>query len=222
MSIKNKKKLLDLIVSICTRVKEREGYLNKTKLIKYLYLIDIEYYKENKELLTGFNWIFHNFGPWANEYEEIFKEMEKSPIFTIKEGGRPDLDTKFISCSEKLNVEDLNTNVDCKIKRIIDKWADETIGPMLNYVYFKTEPMVNAERYKELDFNNINTLEPRKEFKLTSGTLTKKELIKLKEKINANLKKIGITFPSKPRYMEPKYDDVYQQGMEILNSDDSY
>ena len=36
--------ILKLVKAICSRVKEKEGYLNKTKLIKYLYLIDLEHY----------------------------------------------------------------------------------------------------------------------------------------------------------------------------------
>jgi len=36
MDILQKQKILNLIKAICSRVQEREGYLNKTKLIKYL------------------------------------------------------------------------------------------------------------------------------------------------------------------------------------------
>ena len=40
--------LSNLILSIVSYVKDRGGYVTKTKLIKFLYLIDVEYYRKNR------------------------------------------------------------------------------------------------------------------------------------------------------------------------------
>ncbi len=45
MGVTQKQEVLKLIKKVCARVQERNGYVNKTKLIKYLYLIDVEYYR---------------------------------------------------------------------------------------------------------------------------------------------------------------------------------
>lgn len=50
--------LILLVQDILTRVRERQGYVTKTKLFKYLYLVDVESYRFRERLLTGFNWIF--------------------------------------------------------------------------------------------------------------------------------------------------------------------
>src|SRR3972149_9445012 len=160
MPLKNIDKILNLIKAICTRVQEKEGYLNKTKLIKLLYLIDIEHFRIHKETLTGFNLIFKEYGPWAFEYNEVYNELERLPDFKIEDGTRPDLDTKFINVSKDSAIE-LDKVIDdfeieLKARRIIDRWANENLAPILNYVYFSTEPMVDAERYKPLDFTKIH------------------------------------------------------------------
>lgn len=41
------------------------------------------------------------------------------------------------------------------IRNIVDTCADRRLGDMLDYVYFQTEPMENAERRKPLDFSKI-------------------------------------------------------------------
>ena len=101
MEVKQKDRILDLVKAICHRVKEKEGYLNKTKLIKYLYLIDVEYYRSHGETFTGFNWIFYDYGPWAYEYNDIFDEIRRSADFVVKDSTRPDLDTQFISTTSE-------------------------------------------------------------------------------------------------------------------------
>ena len=129
MATKNSDKVLALIKAICTKINEDGGYLNKTKLIKYLYLIDIEHFQKFNETFTGFNWLFKDYGPWAFEYNDIFSEMERTPDFRISEGSRPDLDTKFITISRdsEIELDKIITNLDLelKIQRIIERWAND-------------------------------------------------------------------------------------------------
>src|SRR5260370_23010379 len=45
----------DLPLALLTRVKERGGNANKTKLLKLLYPADIEHFRKHGETLTGFD-----------------------------------------------------------------------------------------------------------------------------------------------------------------------
>ena len=150
MDVTQKQKVLKLIKKICARVQERTGYVNKTKLIKYLYLIDVEYYRRHEQTFTGFDWIFYDFGPWAYEYNDIFNELSNSRDFTIKSGSRSDLDTQFILTSADTESSSIFDDItDESITRaIIDRWADESLSQMLNYVYFHTEPMDRARSHQ--------------------------------------------------------------------------
>ncbi len=64
------------ILGILTRVSERDGSANKTKLLKLLYLADIEHYRRTDETLTGFDWIFYFYGPWAPQYDALLSQLE--------------------------------------------------------------------------------------------------------------------------------------------------
>jgi uncharacterized protein YwgA len=65
----------DLVLALLTRVKERGGAANKTKLLKLLYLADIEHFRKHGETLSGFDWIFYLYGPWSAEYDSLLEEL---------------------------------------------------------------------------------------------------------------------------------------------------
>jgi uncharacterized phage-associated protein len=53
----------ELALGVLTRVKELDTSVSKTKLLKLLYLADIEHFRTTGETLTGFDWIFYWYGP---------------------------------------------------------------------------------------------------------------------------------------------------------------
>ena len=63
-------------MAVLTRIAEVEGTANRTKLLKLLYLCDIEYFRATGETLTGFDWVFYLYGPWAPEYDNLLKQLE--------------------------------------------------------------------------------------------------------------------------------------------------
>jgi hypothetical protein len=52
----NREALKNLVKAILTRVRDKKGFCTKTKLILYLYLIDVEYYRRHGQTLTGWEW----------------------------------------------------------------------------------------------------------------------------------------------------------------------
>lgn len=60
---------------VVQRVREQEGSLSRTKLVKLLYLIDVEYYRRYRETLTGWQWRFHHYGPYAFEFETFLQTL---------------------------------------------------------------------------------------------------------------------------------------------------
>jgi len=220
----NKGLILKLISAICTRVHDKEGYVTKTKLIKYLYLIDVEFYRRHKRTFTGFNWVFYDFGPWSYEYNEVFDEMSKSPLFRIKEGNHLQYDTQFILCTEREEFDAIFDEVSDEhtTKRIVDKWALEHLNNLLNYVYFKTEPMVGAERYKPLDFTKIHTLEPIPKFKLSHGMEDPKKVASIRNHIKERILSLKKSQPEDTTYTPPNYDDAYFELIERMNRDEEH
>ncbi len=68
-----------------------------------------------------------------------------------------------------------------KLQWAIQKWADDSSG-LLDYVYFETEPMVDAKPGEILDFGKARMPEPPK--KIQMKKLPKKKVEEAKKAIN--------------------------------------
>jgi hypothetical protein len=218
----NIEKIINLIKAICIRSQELEGYLNKTKLLKLLYLIDLEYYREHDKIYTGFNWTFYKFGPWAYEYNNIYEQLEASSDFKITKKGVPE-ETQYIFCTldyKNLNILLPNPSDSLLVKTIVEKWATEDLSKLLNFVYFYTEPMEDTVKGEKLDFTKIKSLERIPEFKLKKGTLSNKLKQELYEKLRNSIGKKKSNSLSKE--IRPEYDKLYFSVMEKLDFDKDY
>jgi hypothetical protein len=96
-----------VIQAVLSRVHEREGYVTKTKLLKYLYLFDLETYRRTGRALTGFEWIFHLYGPWAPQYDGLYADLVRSGGLRVTPGTRPELDTEFLSSPRRVELQDV-------------------------------------------------------------------------------------------------------------------
>jgi len=215
-------KIIDLIKAICTRTQEIESYLNKTKLIKLLYLIDVEYYRKYKKTFTNFKWICYDYGPWAYEYNDVYDLIMSSPDFKVVE-KKPPKNISFITCVEdQKEFSDIFKKLEDSMlfRELINKWATEGLNEILNYVYFYTEPMIDTKRKEKLDFSKINKFETIPKFKLEKGKLSTKEI----RTIRATLKEKLVRRKEKDleEVMQPKYDELYWQEMEKLDYDNEY
>ena len=101
--------------------------------------------------------MFFHYGPWSSECERMYAELERYNEIEVKPGNRSDLDTEFVSTRDHVEFEKVIDDfyMERTVRRIVDTWADRKLGDMLDYVYFRTEPMENAERGKPLDFGKI-------------------------------------------------------------------
>ena len=55
-----------LIAAVVTWVVEQGSYVTKTKLLKLLYLFDIEYYRVHRQTFTGFSWKFFHLAVYSD------------------------------------------------------------------------------------------------------------------------------------------------------------
>lgn len=212
--------LVALVKAILTRVKGRDGYVNKTKLFKYLYLIDLEHYRRTGGSLTKFAWIFHHYGPWAQECESFYSELRHQSEIRVRPGSRPDLETEFVHSSEPKELEDVidEVGLELAIRRIVDKWADQPLREMLNYVYFHTEPMEDAERGKVLDFSKAERHVPQPPLRREAPA---KALVQRMRKAIAEKKSASV--PLRPSvFTPPPYDDSYFEALQVMEKDDEY
>src|ERR1700730_1177960 len=64
-----------LMAAIVTWVVGQGSYVTKTKLLKLLYLFDVEYYRAHRQTFTGFGWKFFHLGPWAAAFDPALDQL---------------------------------------------------------------------------------------------------------------------------------------------------
>lgn len=207
--------LEQLIPAIVSYVNEHNGYVTKTKLLKLLYLFDVEFFRTNRRTFSGFEWKFFHLGPWTSEYEPIVNSLVAKGILLEQSSSRPEYDTKFFRSSEQhdLSKQFSSFAEEAILRRVLNTWAENSTGEILDYVYFRTEPMEHGIRNERLDFGHIQQETAAKYVRSSSGATTK-DIRRLRKELTTRLSSIETTkiFEFTP----PKYDDQFQAEMDRL------
>jgi len=213
----------DLALAILTRIEEREGSANKTKLLKLMYLADIENFRATGETLTGFNWIFYLYGPWSSEYDALLEQLQAEGAVDVDKWATANVEGERITPKEQVELEKLQlpTEAFFRTRRQVDTWADRGVPRLLDYVYFETEPMEGAEKMRPLDFSKVSKQAPQLYRRPASGTESG-DLKRLRRKILEARKSIDsegawerVPFESAP------YDDAYLEAMATLEREET-
>jgi hypothetical protein len=150
----NAQQLGQLILFIVSQANDHRDTVTTIRLVKFLYLIDLEYYRIKGRLLTGLRWIFYKYGPYALELKQIGErigyQLEREEfVHGIKKGVVFTVDS---------NIEKpawLGYTEESIIDRILEVWSGIDTEILLDYVYNRTEPMNNAVRGQPLVFSVI-------------------------------------------------------------------
>jgi hypothetical protein len=205
-------KLRELVIALVSKVRESGVKISKTKLLKLLYLFDIEWYRIHGETFTGFNWQFYLLGPWTDEYDPTLDKYEGNGI--DREKTKDHYGTEFISTADTVRLRDLFATREEEIifEDLVRTWAKVPTEEILNHIYFRTEPMDEAVRYEKLDFRKVASTAPRK-YRRTKSSLSKSQLETIRLKVAEELEKVrererGLTRFDPPDYGEPFLDDM--------------
>lgn len=130
-----------------------------TRLVKLMYLSEVEYVRANRERLTDLEWKFYLYGPYPPSLQSVLgePEIEINEWTTGKTSKHIVRDEEvFMRATSALEVETI-------VGRVVKEWGDADLNQLLDYVYFETEPMQKAKRGDDLDFS---TVEPAVQTKL--------------------------------------------------------
>ncbi len=141
----------------------------KTRLIKLLYLTELEYFRRTGKRLTSLDWRFYHFGPYAAALEPYV--------------GDPDSVVTHGLLGEIVGTSTRETHADADLQHaivdVVHEWGFAELNTLLDHVYFETEPMQAASRGEFLDFSTINREKPQS----LSLSLDEKEIKTLREKL---------------------------------------
>ena len=123
-----------------------------TRLVKLLYLTDIEWRKRHKgEPLADLTWKFLHFGPYAIELAGPLGDPEME-IQELQGGNRS---RRFTFSEHELESKEVPEELSSIMAALVKRWGDADLNSLLDYVYFETEPMENARRGEILDFSQL-------------------------------------------------------------------
>lgn len=175
----NSEDLVRLIVWYASRRGEK---LTTLRLVKFLYLADLYYARVSKgKTLTGWPWAFVHFGPYCQEAMRAIDRAGKHDSFQVNEQPSKYGDEKDYRLFWMEDVDEepdvinkLNIAVWSKLHWAIQRWADDSSG-LLDYVYFETEPMIDAKPGDILDFGKARLPDPPKKIQMKKLPRTKVE-----------------------------------------------
>jgi len=145
-----------LIAYVVARARERDVTLNQTKLVKLLYLIDVERVASGREALTGLRWVFYHYGPYALELPDTLKPMEGSEVIVSDWH-----DSKLYRAAPGApSGDEWPSGTRSLIDAVIRRYASMDLNELLDLVYFHTAPMKGAVRGEPLDLTRARTEPP--------------------------------------------------------------
>ena len=156
-----------LIAYIVARSRDREITLTTTKVVKLLYLIDVERVRSRRDPLTGYRWVFFHYGPYAFKLIDTLEEMQGSELIVERWH-----DSRLFRAAPGAPDGD-NWNIGTKaiVDHVVTDFAGLELNELLDWVYFHTGPMRTAVRGQPLDMSLARDYTPpRRHAPLTAPT----------------------------------------------------
>lgn len=130
-----------LVPYIVARARERRITLNRARLVKLLYLVDVESVRTRRRPVTGVDWVFLDFGPHADLLVETLEDLEaRSALYRAVDEDAPD-------------GEDWVSGTRRTVESVVERFAALPLHVLLDHVYFHTGPMAGAHRGDALDLD---------------------------------------------------------------------
>ena len=145
------KKLIQSIV--LTATKER-GAVSRIRLTKFLYLADVLFFRREGRILTEYPWKFYHYGPWAQEAQQDIDGAVAARLIEMEtadgEGGDVYL-YKYRGRDPEIWRE-LGVEFEMGLRHEIKRWIAAPLDHFLDFIYFDTPPMRDAQRGDLLKF----------------------------------------------------------------------
>jgi len=168
-----------LIINFVKKLQDNKIGFGETKLVKYLYLAEIEYYRRKRKRLTSLDWTYYKFGPYIMNWNELID----SPSLEV-EKDRDDF-TMF-SIREYMPIPNIPDEINQIIDLVIRKYSKLNLNELLELVYSDTEPMLEVTERGEL--LNFGCILPQEYFVIKPSKLTQKDIAKITQKYSELIK----------------------------------
>jgi hypothetical protein len=209
-----------LIPAMVSYVNDHGGYVTKTKLLKLLYLFDVEFYRSHRRLFTEFNWKFFHLGPWTREFDSVLDDLVAQNVLVQIESTRGEYDTKYFRTKSPSDFGSLFSTFkdEAPVRTVLNTWGERSTGEILDYVYFHTEPMEHGIRNEPLDFSLIPE-EPVEKYRRSSSGTSSREIAAAKKQLAARIAALQKPEPAmRFEFTPPRYDDEFLNAVSKLDA----
>lgn len=147
-SAMNRDLLRNLLLYIVDQLQDMESPISTIRLVKFLYLIDLDYYNQHGQTLTGINWFMYTYGPYFFEWSDLVKsigfDLETEEVKTPRGHG-------LVYRTRPQSLGTLSIGVRGLADRVLKQRADDDLEELLERVY-DTLPVKHGVRGHPLDF----------------------------------------------------------------------
>lgn len=142
--------LVDLIYKSCRQ--KRMLLPQMTRLIKLMYLVEVEYYRHKRLRLTNLDWKFHLYGPYPPALQSVLGD----PEIEISEWKSGRVSKQIMRDEDSFMNAKADFDLELLLVGVVEEWGNADLNQLLDYVYFETEPMLSAKRGDTLDFSTVS------------------------------------------------------------------
>lgn len=206
-----------LFAAIASYAVEHGSSVTKTKLLKLLYLFDVEFYRVHRNIFTGFSWKFFHLGPWASEYDSTLDGVIASDAL-LEQFGK--YNTTYYRSPEYVDTAALrwSTRDEAILRGVLRRWATAQTSEILDYVYFDTEPMQNAIRNELLDFSMISETQPLV-YKRTGSGVSAKEIARKRQIFQQKYAQMAANREAF-FFAPPRYDEEFARAIATMETEE--
>ena len=195
--------------------------LLRTTLLKFVYLVDLYVAEETGgKTFTECRWLFLHFGPFAPDLAASIDELAgRGEIFVDRGYKGEEAEFKQYTLRRGLGspLRDIGVppSVSLRIGADLRRYA-RNLPALLDYVYFRTTPMVDAIPGRALDFSRCERTDIKAFKPVTMRQIPDKQL----RDARAKLRSLARDRESeKQRFTTGPYDEAYFEGIAALEAD---
>lgn len=192
-----------------------------TSLVKFVYLVDYWNAKESGgTTLTDLNWRFLHFGPFDGAVMDAIDGLEHIGWLNSQTGGGTSKDYQLLSLAASvtrraLQSIGLSTRAATNVRLLLQQFGRDQ-SKLLNFVYFQTEPMENAEPGAVLEFATCRADKWQDIKPMASKPIPSNALAAFRARVAARQAAEDAKV-RKPIVWQGAYDDVYDSAMALLD-----
>ena len=194
----------------------------RTTLVKYLYLLDVYTASETRgTAISSLEWKFLHFGPFSIQAAQAMDELVAQQQITAFHGETREGDKEFVLYNipkqhgaANLRELGISGSIQTHIHADMKRYGKDQ-SRLLDYVYFRTTPMIDARPGEVLDFSGCIKISPEDVKPVEMQKLRPKAIKKTRQKLQELIRERKAL----ESVQQGPFDETYYSALSILDEE---